>query len=255
VRKSACRNALFLTDPHVDRESLISAKGTRVAGTCEWITHNESYQSWLNGGTRLLWISGGPGKGKTMLSVFLTEELENKTSSTEDAQLVYYFCSAQDEKRNTGVAVLRGLVHQIITKHPQLVKHALPYFETLERTQQTQSSLETLWLIFSKLIEDPDLRTTFCVLDGLDECDESTLRVLVPKIVRLLAPQVSSSPTTTFRLAIVSRDLPGLQGCARVQCPCAGRATSRVEPPQRYEDSKKMRLYGGTFQKFLLASC
>lgn len=81
----ACRNAIFLTDPHVDRESVISAKGTRVAGTCEWITHNKSYRTWLNsdgnGGTPcLLWISGGPGKGKTMLSVFLTEELERHSA-------------------------------------------------------------------------------------------------------------------------------------------------------------------------------
>ncbi|EUC34326.1 hypothetical protein COCCADRAFT_4268 [Bipolaris zeicola 26-R-13] len=74
----ACRDALYLTDPEVDRESVISAKGTRVAGTCEWITQNETYRTWLrsdsdrdndgdgNGDTRLLWISGGLGKGKTM---------------------------------------------------------------------------------------------------------------------------------------------------------------------------------------------
>ncbi|KAH8702685.1 hypothetical protein GQ44DRAFT_597186, partial [Phaeosphaeriaceae sp. PMI808] len=214
---SVCRNALFLTDPSVDRESLISAKGTRVAGTCEWITHNESYRAWLNGSTRLLWISGGPGKGKTMLSVFLTEELEKKTVGREDAQLVYYFCSHQDEKRNTVVAVLRGLVRQIITKRPQLVQHALPYFEPPERIQQTLSSLETLWIIFSKLVRDAELGAVFCVLDGLDECDEGALRVLLPRIVSLLAPAATSTCTTAFRLAIVSRDLHGLQGCVRVK--------------------------------------
>jgi len=31
--------------------------------------------------------------------------------------------------------VIRGLVHQVITKRPQLVKHALPYVETQERAQ------------------------------------------------------------------------------------------------------------------------
>ncbi|KAF2006536.1 hypothetical protein P154DRAFT_422056, partial [Amniculicola lignicola CBS 123094] len=92
------------SSPIPPRESLISAKGTRVAGTCEWITHNESYRAWLNAdsdssgsnrdGTRLLWISGGPGKGKTMLSVFLTEELERHTASIESVELVFLFCSA-----------------------------------------------------------------------------------------------------------------------------------------------------------------
>jgi hypothetical protein len=202
---------------------VISAKGTRVAGTCEWITHNKSYRAWLNGGgdgngrnndnTRLLWISGGPGKGKTMLSVFLTEELEKHTASIDNAELAFFFCSAQDEKRNAAVAVLRGLVHQIIVKRPQLVKHALPYFETPEGTQQTLSSLETLWIIFSKLVADAELGTMFCVLDGLDECDKGTLRVLLPRIVSLLTDEASSSTKGTFKLAIVSRDMPGLRSC------------------------------------------
>jgi ankyrin repeat protein len=214
---SACRSALFLTDPCVERESLISRKGTRAAGTCEWITHNESYQSWLDGSTRLLWISGGPGKGKTMLSIFLTEQLEASAPNAGNTQLVYYFCSHQDEMRNTAVAVLRGLVHQIVTKRPRLIKHALPYFETPERTQQTLSSLETVWIIFSKMVNDPDLEPMFCVLDGLDECDEDTLRVLVPKIVGVLSSKASSSTTKAFKLVIVSRDISSLQGCARVK--------------------------------------
>lgn len=71
-----------------------------------------------------------------MLSIFLTEELERITQNMEDAELLFYFCSHQDEKRNTAVAVLRGLVCQIVTKRPKLVKHVLSYFETPERRQQ-----------------------------------------------------------------------------------------------------------------------
>jgi ankyrin repeat protein len=217
----ACRNALFLTDPYVDRESVISAKGTRVSGTCEWITHNKSYRAWLNGdgdgsknyNRRLLWISGGPGKGKTMMSVFLTEELERHTASIPNAELAFFFCSAQDDRRNTAIAVLRGLVHQIIAKRPQLARHALPHFETPERTQETLSSLETLWIIFSKLIADAELRTIFCVLDGLDECEDSTLRGLLPRLVGLLAGGTPISTHGTFKLVIVSRDIPGLRSC------------------------------------------
>lgn len=168
--------------------------------------------------TRLLWISGGPGKGKTMMSVFLTEELERHTERIQDAELAFFFCSAQDEKRNTAVAVLRGLVHQIIRKRPQLAKHALPKFETPEMTQQTLSSLEALWLIFSKLIIDAELGTMFCVLGGLDECEDSTVRVLLLRIVSLLSIDASPLTTRTYKLAIISsRDIPGLQGCTRIK--------------------------------------
>ena len=210
----ACRDALFLTDPYVDREYLISTKGTRIDGTCEWITQNESYRSWLYGDTPLLWISGGPGKGKTMLSVFLTEWI---TQNLGDEQLVFYFCSHQDEKRNTAVAVLRGLVHQIITKRPKLAMPVLPYFETPEKAQQTLSSLETLWIIFRRLVQDIDLGTMFCVLDGLDECDEDTLKVLVPKIVSMFSSGISQPTTKAFKMVIISRDISGLQGCMQVK--------------------------------------
>jgi hypothetical protein len=152
-----------------------------------------------------------------MMSVFLTEALERRAARIDSAELAFFFCSAEDEKRNTAVAVLRGLVHQIIAKRPQLVKHALPYFETPERTQQTVSSLETLWIIFSKLIADAELGTMFCVLDGLDECDESTLGGLLPRIVSMLTGDARSSASGTLKLAIVSRDLPGLQGCTRIR--------------------------------------
>ena len=151
-----------------------------------------------------------------MLSVFLSEELE-RLSTTNDTQSLFFFCSHQDDKRNTAVAILRGFIYQIVTKRPTLIKHALPYFETPERTHQTLSSLETLWCIFSKLISDADLGTTFCVLDGLDECDQNTLNVLVPRIIGLLSPQASSPTPVALRLAILSRDIPGLCGCARVR--------------------------------------
>lgn len=100
----ACRNALFLTDPHVDRERVISAKGTRVAGTCEWITRNAKYRAWLSSdnnedsnnkdNTRLLWISGGLGKGKTMTSILLIEELERHTERIDNAELTRTFSSS-----------------------------------------------------------------------------------------------------------------------------------------------------------------
>ncbi|KNG45792.1 nacht and ankyrin domain-containing protein [Stemphylium lycopersici] len=210
-----------------DRERVISAKGTRVAGTCEWITHDASYRAWLNNAgnsdgnnddnTRLLWISGGPGQGKTMMSVFLTEELERHTARIVNAELVFFFCSAQDDEHNTVIAVLRGLMNQIIDKRPQLVRHAQPYFETPEKTQQTLLSLETLWLIFSKLIADAELETIICVLDGLDECEEKTLKALLRRITSLLAGTTPSSIKGSFKLAIVSRDLKDLRGCTRVQ--------------------------------------
>jgi ankyrin repeat protein len=211
------KDALFLTDPYVDRESLVSQKGWRVPGTCEWITRHPKYQSWLQNGEQLLWISGGPGKGKTMMSIFLTEELEKTTSASNGLKSIFYFCSIQDEKRNTALAILRSLIHQIITQTPHLAKHAQAHFGTDDRMRQTLSSFETLWIILRSIVTDKSLPITLCVLDGIDEADDQARELLVPRFVNLLPAEPSINSTCTFRLAIVSRNIPGLSGCVQVK--------------------------------------
>jgi hypothetical protein len=57
----------------------------------------------------------------------------------------------------------------------------------------------------------------FYMLDGLDECDESTLRVLLPRLVSLLTENTLFLANSMFKLAIVSRDIPSLQCSTRVK--------------------------------------
>lgn len=176
--------ALFLTDPLDDRDRLIQVKGSRVEGTCEWIKTNELYNSWRCSRSQLLWVSGGPGKGKTMLSIYLAEELERYVKESQDALFVQYFCDNKDERRNTAVAILRGLIWQLLKRRPQLKNHILPSFEDRD-TSQLVTSFESLWRIFETMARDPVLGLAYCVLDGLDECDEASLEWLLKKFKAL----------------------------------------------------------------------
>ena len=150
-----------------------------------------------------------------MLSIFLTEELETITSNMENTELIFYFCVHDDDDRNSATKILRGLVYQILEKQPDLTKHALQYLETAEKTQQTMSSPEALWIIFRKIVLDVNFCKTFCVIDGLDECDAYTKKMLVPKIVDLFKHPTLAE--IAFKLVIVSRDIPGLKGCTTVK--------------------------------------
>ncbi|KAM0254594.1 hypothetical protein ACHAQJ_006630 [Trichoderma viride] len=203
-----CRDALFLADSMVDRENLKSIKGQRTTGTCEWIRDNETYQSWFGDGSQCLWISGGPGRGKTMLSIFLTEELEKHTQKIEDAELLFYFCS-QDEKHNSAVAVLRGLAYQLIRKRPSLANYVLSDFESPKITQETLKSPHALWEVLEKILRAPELGKVFCVLDGLDECDDASIRLLVDKFCKYFS-KTSKSGGGRFKLAIISRKIARL---------------------------------------------
>ena len=197
-----CLSALFLTDPVDDRAKLITVKGQRVQGTCQWITTNEAYISWLASPSQLLWLSGGPGKGKTMLSIFLTQELEIIAQS-QGAVLVYFFCDTRDNRRNTATAMLRGLMFQLIQQHSRLLEHILPVFKVQKEALFNDSSFESLWRIFENMVRDLGVGSIFCVLDGLDECDELSLEMITEKLRCFF----SKSPTS-LKLIAVSRELP-----------------------------------------------
>jgi hypothetical protein len=55
------------------------------------------------------------------------------------------------------------------------------------------------------------------VPNDLDECEKSTLRVLLPRLASLPAGKTPSSRESAFKLTIVSQDILGLQGCTRIK--------------------------------------
>ncbi|OBT40534.1 hypothetical protein VE00_08988 [Pseudogymnoascus sp. WSF 3629] len=58
------------------------------------------------------------------------------------------------------------------------------------------------------MLRDPVLDTTYCILDGLDECDEASLEVLLRRFANLLSTKSSESTACYLNLIVVSRDLP-----------------------------------------------
>jgi ankyrin repeat protein len=55
------------------------------------------------------------------------------------------------------------------------------------------------------------------VLDGLDESDKEATQILLPRLVDLLSPTPQSPLSTTFKLIVLSREIPGLRDCTRIK--------------------------------------
>lgn len=200
--------ALLLTRPEVDRASLIALKGRRVDGTCEWLMRHPNFQAWLEGVDQpLLWISGGPGKGKTMLAIFITEELQPVADATHGV-LLYYFCTNRDKNRNTALTIMRGLLHQWISSHPYLAQYVRAYFDGPETTKYTVSSFICLWKLFLVLLRNTTSSQVMLVLDGLDECEEDSLTQLLDVFQEcLLDPE--KKPRARLKVILLSRPQSG----------------------------------------------
>ena len=91
-----------------------AAQKARAKGTCLWANSHHPFPEWLADDTAsgLLWIYGGPGTGKTVLTASLIEFIIKRKS--EDIPVLYFFCNAKgnDEHKKSSVALTRSLLFQ-----------------------------------------------------------------------------------------------------------------------------------------------
>lgn len=192
-REKEFLNLLFVTDPREDRAALTSSKGPIVKETCTWITETSAYRSWLSGSgdSRGLCIQGGEGHGKTMLAIYLTEELERLAACMSTDTVLYFFCNYGNIYANSATAVLRGFIWQLCRLRPELLHHGLERTVSADKGNivLATNSIETLWQIFTAMVQDPNLGTVTCVVDGLDECDELSIKSLTERFMELLSSE------------------------------------------------------------------
>ncbi|KAF3797330.1 hypothetical protein GCG54_00009301 [Colletotrichum gloeosporioides] len=217
IKLKGCIEAFYVTDPKVDRDELINIKGEVTDGTCHWIRDDEMYNAWLNNEySQLLWISGSPGQGKTMLSIFLTDELESLAD--DSTHVLFHFCSHRNEEKSTATAILRTLLHQIFKRTPTLAKHALSRMATANRVRDTLNSRGILWQILTDVLNDPSLGPVVCLLDGLDECKDGSVNRLITDLRKLFgfSGRAARQTLNTFKIVVLSRKIVGLHGFLRL---------------------------------------
>ena len=192
-----CLKALFLTDPQDDLAAIHSAKGDKVDGTCEWILTQHQYTSWLvEGSPQLLWLSGAPGIGKTMISSFLVDELTPIAERSRQMTLAYYFCDDKYQERRTAITILRGLLLQILRQRPVLFKHIQTSFDMSGNGLFT--NFHALWRIFIAIVHDPEVGKLYCLVDALDECERDSRELFLVEFTKLYCSQKSKSPLVKF---------------------------------------------------------
>ena len=110
-----CLKDLRTTDPRDDKKRIEQTKGGLLKDSYSWILENSDFRRWHDDNqSRLLWIRGDPGKGKTMLLCGIIDKLKQTASAASasgNCLLSYFFCQATDSRINSATAVLRGLIY------------------------------------------------------------------------------------------------------------------------------------------------
>ena len=177
-------------------EDLDRLQREKLEGTCEWINDDQLISTWLRGqrqGTSrlapsLLWMSGGAGSGKTVLSAHIIGQIQHIHPTS------YFFCKSDDPRTQTTVAILQNWIWQLVHQSP-----VLPPSVTAPSDEYQSPSITALKTTILGLQQH--LRRSYLIVDGLDECTDEPLEFL----------DCCQTLSQKWSVMIISRDTPGIR--------------------------------------------
>ncbi|KAA8645102.1 uncharacterized protein ATNIH1004_009317 [Aspergillus tanneri] len=167
---------LLYTCPYKDRKDRNSK---RVPGTCEWFTSHSLFQAWQqsksNVSSGLLWVSADPGCGKSVLTRYLVDEL---LLNTNERTVCYFFFKDDFSDQRSSTSALSIILRQLFIAQPQLLQDAV--LDKLDTDGDTfVQSFSELWNLLVSISTNPKAGEIICILDALDECQDSDRNQLI----------------------------------------------------------------------------
>ncbi|KAH6635938.1 hypothetical protein F5144DRAFT_161070 [Chaetomium tenue] len=197
---ASCRS-----NPYYYKQTVVDNRGGLLKECYSWVLRHERLRRWRNDDqSRLLWIHGDPGKGKTMLLCGVIDHLSSQGSGS--AAVSYFFCTEADEQLNNATAVARGIIFTLLESNPQLIPSLRAKYQTKAIT--LFKSVDA-WVILSEVLTDilqhPRLAEAFIVIDALDEC-----RVGRQELLKFLVEKASTLPSG-IKFVVSSRNWPAIE--------------------------------------------
>ncbi len=203
-----CLRDLRLTDPRHDKERIEASKDHLLEGSCSWVLEDPAFvEWWTRDDSRLLWIHGDPGKGKTMMMIALISEVSKRLNDRPGSNvLAYFFCQNTSNDLNTTVSVLRGLIYLLVDQEKGLIRHVRKSYDKAgKRMFEDQNALYALQMLLKDILADPSLEKVYFMVDALDECDSRILDLL--KWIFLMDSHLSDK----IKWLTTSRNQPALE--------------------------------------------
>jgi len=170
---------IFVVDPEDNMDNIESKKDKLLPDAYKWILDTEEYAAFTNWSpeyiptpSRVLWIKGLPGTGKTMLMIGIIRHLSGRSAMLSPS-VSHYFCQGtDDDAQNNATAILKSLVWMLVIQQPHLIKHLRTEFKRKSKPVfNDEITLKAISRVFKKMLKDTELSSVYLIVDALDECD------------------------------------------------------------------------------------
>ncbi|KAG2011201.1 ankyrin repeat domain-containing protein 50 [Coprinopsis cinerea AmutBmut pab1-1] len=147
-------------------------------GTLAWFLESDWYQAWKDGPDRIIWGTGMPGAGKTVLASRTIHDIEEYKAAS-DAKICIVYAYFRHADSLTTKETLEGFIQQFLECDPSLSSIVEPLYSH-HHHYKTRPTLDELLDVLKQLESHFDI--VFYVLDGVDDTRVETQIGLVRAI-------------------------------------------------------------------------
>ncbi|KAJ3502542.1 hypothetical protein NMY22_g18549 [Coprinellus aureogranulatus] len=167
-----------------------AAKERRTDGTGTWFIDSGEFRQYIEEKGCMLWCTGKPGSGKTILASTSIEHLRQACGPNSRKVVVYAYLRYDEQLNARDVFV--ALLDQLLVRDEAVVKIAPSYLE--KKKDRDEYTLKEVVHVLGEVVSCLD--QVYAVIDGLDEASSEVKNELVHKL-----------PPMNVNLLIFSRPL------------------------------------------------
>lgn len=162
--------------------------------TCNWILEDARYTTWKDPetGPSMLHVFGNAGCGKSVLAkhILATLDDDSDVQRSHRVDVLYYFCNNRKRNNETASLIVLSMICQLLTRNADLVddiskRVGVQNLRSWARNPH-KLSFDSLWAIFSSAIYCSGYDIVYCVIDGLDECENESSCHLYSRLYTML---------------------------------------------------------------------